>query len=276
MTDNPLLNARQAADRTAESPEERNRAWWASLPMTYKPWEATDRGLSDAEILSELTSTFLSVNPWLARNVDFGAFAGRDVLEVGCGAGAASCLFGRGGARVIAIDLTEQAIELTARMAARLALPVTPRQMNVERMDLPDASFDYVFSWGVIHHTHTTENAVREIARVLRPGGRGLCMVYNRDSLRYWLKGAIWLFLKGRVFRGDSIATAQRFFTDGYYHRHLGKAEFARVLADNGLVVERMSATHMAKKMIPFLPRAVDEWLKRRYGWLLVAEFRRR
>ncbi|MGH6972166.1 MAG: hypothetical protein ACREEQ_11195, partial [Caulobacteraceae bacterium] len=97
--------------------------------------------------------------------------------------------------------------------------------------------------------------------------------VYNRASLRYWIKGAIWLVLRGRIFRGDSFASVQRFYTDGFLHRHFTPAELAAGLRP--LEPVRVSATHMGKRMLPLIPRALDEWCKRRWGWLLVAEVRK-
>ena len=108
---------------------------------------------------------------------------------------------------------------------------------------------------------------------MLRPGGTALVMVYNRASARYWIKGAIWLLLRGRIFKGDGFSTVQRFFTDGYFHRHFTPKELARALSP--LRVERISITHMAGRMLPLIPRQLDEWAKRRWGWLVIAEVRR-
>jgi len=98
-------------------------------------------------------------------------------------------------------------------------------------------------------------------------------MVYNRASARYWIKGAIWLIFKGRIFQGDTFETVQRYFTDGYYQRHFMPKELIRCLQP--MKIERISVSHMANRMFPFIPRWFDEWLKRRVGFLLVAEIRR-
>ena len=49
-------------------------------------------------------------------------------------------------------------------------------------------SFDVVYSNGVLHHTPDTEGAVREVHRVLRPGGVAKVMLYHRNSLNYWVE----------------------------------------------------------------------------------------
>ncbi len=273
VADNPFLRVRQDADAAGTSSQDLNRLWWERLPMTYAAWEAQSRLPSPQEIATHLTGMYLANNPFLPLRFDFEVFAGQRVLEIGCGAGAAACLFASGGARVTAIDITDQAVDLTRQAAEIVGLTIDVRRMDAERMDFADASFDFVYTWGVIHHSHNTEAVVAEIARVLRPGGRVLCMVYNRDSLRYWLKGLYWLLMRGKVAQGYGFASVQRFYTDGYYHRHFSKREFVRLFARNAMTLERLSITHMAKRMIRIAPRSLDEWLKSRAGWLMVGEF---
>ena len=72
-----------------------------------------------------------------------------------------------------------------------------------------DGRFDLVYSWGVIHHSEHPEQIVREIHRVLKPGGRFIGMMYGRHSicsLRIWADYAL---LKGRPWQSlsDAIAT---------------------------------------------------------------------
>lgn len=265
MSANSLLEARAGA-AAATDPQERNRLWWERLPMTYRDFAAFDRATSRDRVVAD----FLGGNPWLTPEY-FAPFAGQDVLEIGCGAGPASVLFARGGARVTAIDLTEAGVELTRRHTEGLGVKV--ERMDAERMSFPDTSFDHVFAWGVLHHSAHPERGFAEVARVLRPGGTALIMVYNRVSLRYWLKGAIWLFLRRKIFNGESFATVQRHYTDGYFHRHFTPRELARALEP--LKVERISKTHMRGRMMPLIPRFLDEWAKRRWGWLLIAQARK-
>src|SRR6185503_16781039 len=56
---------------------------------------------------------------------------------------------------------------------------------DAENLSFPDASFDLVYSHGVLHHTPETEKAIQEIHRVLRPGGRAVVMLYHRGSYNY-------------------------------------------------------------------------------------------
>src|SRR5882762_10018506 len=167
VADSPFVRVRQQADAVGTSRQELNRLWWERLPMTYADWEAKSRLPNPQEVTTRLTGLYLANNPFLRLRFDFATFAGKRVLEIGSGAGAAACLFATGGARVTAIDITDQAVDLTRQAGEVLGLTIDVRRMDAEHMDFADASFDFVYTWGVIHHSHNTEVVVAEIGRVL-------------------------------------------------------------------------------------------------------------
>jgi len=113
------------------------------------------------------------------------AAPGGRLLEVGCGMGIDTlCLARRGFAEVVGVDLTETAVAISRQRVADAGLEnVRFEVADAERLDLPSERFDAVYSFGVIHHTPSTERAVAEIHRVLRPGGRAFVMVYHSRSL---------------------------------------------------------------------------------------------
>jgi SAM-dependent methyltransferase len=267
-----MESAREAAERATEDGQDRNAAWWNALPMTYRPWQDSDRTDLFADDFAALLGDFLNSNPWFGQHFQFSRHAGQRVLEIGCGAGAATCLFRKAGANVTAIDLTEGAVELTTRNVDTHGLDVDVQQMDAEHLAFEHDTFDFVFSWGVLHHSDDTEAAYREAARVLKPSGTMLTMVYNRTSFRYYVRGLQWLLLKGKIRAGDRLPSVQRFYTDGYYHRHFTRREMTALHNRVGLTVDKISITHMAKRMAPAVPLAVDELLKRHGGWLMVVE----
>jgi SAM-dependent methyltransferase len=107
---------------------------------------------------------------------------GRDVLEVGCGTGLILERLARTARRAEGIDLSPGMLEkarsrgLTVREASATALPY------------PDAQFDLVVSFKVLAHVPHLEQALGEMARVCRPGGRVLAELYNPWSLRFLAK----------------------------------------------------------------------------------------
>jgi ubiquinone/menaquinone biosynthesis C-methylase UbiE len=130
--------------------------------------------------------------PWMEDQLGYAGTAGLDVLDVGCGQGIDLARYARAGANVTGVDLTPRHVELARAHLAASGLPATVVQGDAERLPFDDDSFDRVSSNGVLHHTPDIEAALREIRRVLRPGGEARIIVYNKASLHYWLN-QVWL-----------------------------------------------------------------------------------
>lgn len=120
----------------------------------------------------------------LLRLVPFDGCSGRQVLEVGCGAGVDLVRFARGGALVTGVDISSSAIRLAEANLAQQAVTADLRVADGERLPFADASFDLVFAHGVVQYTANPQALVDEVRRVLRPGGQAIFQVYNRRS---WL-----------------------------------------------------------------------------------------
>ena len=149
--------------------KERVRAFWQAHPCGTK--------FADAEPgtrrFYELVEEHRYEKEWhIPLAADFSSARGLKVLEIGCGLGTDGVQFARAGADYTGVDLTEAAVELTRKNFELFNLPGTFRTADAENLDLNDNSFDLVYSHGVLHHTPDTARAVREIHRVLRPGGR--------------------------------------------------------------------------------------------------------
>jgi SAM-dependent methyltransferase len=114
---------------------------------------------------------------------NFGSFADRSVLDVGCGPGWLTVQYARAGANAFAIDLTHKAVELTRRHLEHYALAADVRQGSAESIPFPDNTFDLVFSSGVLHHTPDTLRSFRECFRVLKPGGIAKITLYRLGVL---------------------------------------------------------------------------------------------
>jgi ubiquinone/menaquinone biosynthesis C-methylase UbiE len=116
---------------------------------------------------------------------DFQSARGLKVLEIGCGLGTDGAQFAAAGADYTGVDLTEAAVELARKRFELFDLSGTFQTADAEHLDFADESFDLVYSHGVLHHTPETGKAIREIHRVLRPGGRAVVMLYHRGSYNY-------------------------------------------------------------------------------------------
>jgi ubiquinone/menaquinone biosynthesis C-methylase UbiE len=143
------------------------------------------------EYFDEIEEYRYSVEPFIPQFAQFTRQRGKKVLEVGVGAGTDHVQFARSGAELFGIDLTEAAIEMVHNRLEIEGLHSDLRRSDGEGLPFEDDSFDYVYSWGVIHHTPDTVKAAAEIYRVCKPGGKICVMIYNRHSLaayKLWLR----------------------------------------------------------------------------------------
>ena len=269
----------------------RNWEWWESNPMTYD-WEKTlSYAPGSREWFQEIDRRFLSAS-YFARGKDgrpFGRYlpyefvAGREVLEIGCGMGTHASLLAGAGARLTAIDLTQRAIETTRRRFEMFGLTASIQRADAEKLPFADQSFDLVWSWGVIHHSSRMEACLSEIARVLRPGGRLMIMIYYRPSLVYYVNcGLIRGILLGQL-RRKSMQQIYEDSTDGFYARVVNRRELRQLLRNDFNDV-RLSVVGLKGELFPIprtgfkvaLENATPDWLASavlgRWGAMIVAE----
>ena len=143
--------------------------------------------------------------PWMPAAMGFDQFAGAKLLEVGCGMGTDLLQFARGGAQVTAVDLTPRSIETSRHHLELYGQTGEFALSDCERLPFADESFDVAYSNGVLHHTPDTAAAVREIHRVLKPGGEARVMLYHRGSWAYWSQVVLrYGILRAEFLRGSS------------------------------------------------------------------------
>jgi ubiquinone/menaquinone biosynthesis C-methylase UbiE len=245
-------------------------------------WEATPCGTRELteqegsrEFFDRLERERDAREPFIPRFARFDEQRGREVLEVGLGAATDFIRFARAGAKLSGVDLTEHAIALARRRLELEGLSADIRQADAEHLPFADASFDFVYSWGVIHHTPSTERAAQKIVRVTRPGGSVCVMIYHRRSLvalQCWIVNAL---LRGRP---------QRTLTD-VIARHIESAGTkAYTIAEARALFAGLSGLRVTPVVTPydvritrsrFAPAAVQKLVPARLGWFLVVEGRK-
>jgi 2-polyprenyl-6-hydroxyphenyl methylase/3-demethylubiquinone-9 3-methyltransferase len=104
------------------------------------------------------------------------------VLDVGCGGGILSEEFARVGCRVTGIDPSTPSLETARNHAAKEGLPIEYRQANGESIPFNADSFDVVVCCDVLEHVDDLEKTIREVARVLKPGGMFCYDTINRTK----------------------------------------------------------------------------------------------
>jgi SAM-dependent methyltransferase len=126
----------------------------------------------------------------------------KDVLEIGVGMGADRLEWAKSGPRSLTgIDLTDRAVEFTSVRLAFYGFASEVQVGDAEALPFADNSFDLVFSYGVLHHTPDTAQAIREVHRVLRPGGTCRVMIYHKHCMVGYMLWARYGLLALRPFR---------------------------------------------------------------------------
>lgn len=200
--------------------------------------------------------------------VHFDEWKGKDVLDVGCGAGVEVVRFARAGARVTGVDIAESAVKLAQANVEQQGLQARLEVADGEHLPFPDASFDLVFAHGVVQYTGDDSAMVAEIHRVLRPGGLAIFQAYNRNS---------WLNLLSKVMKTPlehEDAPVLKRYSDTEFRRLVSRFSDVRLVFERFPVKSRL---HKGWKGMAFntffvgafnvLPRA----LVRKYGWHMLA-----
>lgn len=103
-------------------------------------------------------------------------FAGKLVLDVGCGMGRYAEVITRWGGHVVGIDLSRAVEAANRNLADRSA---TILQADVFKLPFAPESFDMIYSLGVLHHTPDCEKAFKQLPGLLKPGGRIAIWLYS-------------------------------------------------------------------------------------------------
>ena len=184
---------------------------------------------------------------YIPKVFPFDQFAGKKVLEIGCGHGTDSAQFAKNGAFCHVVDITDRHLELTRRNFEVRGYPLEHKKCDATAIDYPDAYFDCVYSYGVIHHIPDVEKVLKEVKRVLKPEGTLCLAVYNKYSVFHILQK---IFIEGILeqkfislgYKG--ILATIEYGADGInirpYVKLYGKTEFASLLRKSGFHIDKI------------------------------------
>jgi SAM-dependent methyltransferase len=283
--------------------KERVREFWQAHPCGTKFTEAE---VGSRRFFEAVEEHRYRVEWHIPGAAGFEQAKGLRVLEIGCGLGTDGARFARAGAVYTGVDLTEAAVSLARRRFELEGLAGEFRVADAERLEFADGSFDLVYSHGVLHHTPDVPAAVREVHRVLAPGGRAVVMLYHRDSYNYRVNIGMLRRVGARMLRTEAgVKLAHRLTgepveslrehaarlkedagqylsageflsrnTDGAGNpltRVYSRAEARALFKDFARV--RLAVHFLNKRWLPvlgpLLPRAVEARLAARWGWHL-------
>ncbi|HZL56305.1 MAG TPA: class I SAM-dependent methyltransferase [Bryobacteraceae bacterium] len=181
-----------------ESLKERVREFWNAKSCG----EVYAEGESQADKLKNQAKQRYIIEPGIADFAGFAAGRDKDILEIGVGMGADHLEWAKAGPKSLTgIDLTERAIQFTKNRLAYYGLSSDLRVADAEKLPFADDSFDIVYAYGVLHHSPDTTKAIREVYRVLRPGGAAKIMIYHSHAVVAYLLWLRYGLFAGRPFR---------------------------------------------------------------------------
>jgi ubiquinone/menaquinone biosynthesis C-methylase UbiE len=94
------------------------------------------------------------------------------LLDLGCGAGENSVYFALKGARCVAADYSPGMVDVALKLAERNRVEVEGQVVNAMEIAFPDNTFDIVYASNLLHHIPDPRLAIKEMHRVLKPGGK--------------------------------------------------------------------------------------------------------
>ncbi len=156
-------------------------------PVAYQSWRATRLGAITESLEQRVILKLM------------GPVKDADVLDAGCGDGALACAMASGGASVTGIDADPVMLAAARAHAEATRVEAMFLPGRIERLPFRDSSFDVVVAVTVLCFVADADTAVREMARVLRPGGRLVLGELGRRSVwamsrrfRAWLGATTW------------------------------------------------------------------------------------
>ena len=213
-----------------EDLKNQSKSWWSNFSQDYvSPGEHDHLGVPEYQNSESLTKYL----DYIDKNfMEDGYFAqgrgepmfsklipanleGKKVLEIGCGLGAHTEMLCKSGANVTSIDLAPQSIITTSKRLELKGLNANVFEADAENLPFDDEEFDLVWSWGVIHHSPSTEKCAHEIERVLKNDGELRIMLYHTNSMYNWVN----VILRYGIFQAKlltmSIQELHNRYTDG-------------------------------------------------------------
>ncbi len=189
---------------------------------------------------------------------------GARVLEIGCGIGMDSVRMARHGLCVTALDLTVVGPMTARKRAEHDGLDTDYLCGNAEQLPFPDGSFDYVYSFGVMHHAPDTKRCIDEALRVLRPGGEALIMLYHRRSLNEMVHRLLRVPFEER----DELCPVVRRFTKSEVRAMFRR--YSQVTIHSDFVFGEGYG-----RLFSWTPLPLYRWLSRCFGWHLMIRAKR-
>ncbi|HEY3375019.1 MAG TPA: class I SAM-dependent methyltransferase [Candidatus Aquicultor sp.] len=268
--------------------KESSRVVWGATPAGTAFSGSAEPGTKEF-FENVLDKRFTYEQPWLLELVPFASFAGKHVLELGCGAGYDAYQFCKHEAEYTGIDLTPENPDRTKAHLSFYGYAVELAVGDAENLQFNDETFDVVFSNGVLHHTPDIEKSFKEAYRVAKHGGEFWVIIYHKNSVFYRLTVTLADHILGLGFLKRSLrerrsmieyTTSAKLPLVNVYSRR----QLKHMLRKVGFSVESLCVRKLVKEDFPssiqrLYPAMSQKWLDligRYFGWYVIAQARKK
>lgn len=279
----PIKNARRDTmdtvrfnDLSSQEYKKQTQKHWTSVPCGSN---YSDKEFLSKEFFDEIGTHRYATHPWIIENIRRFNIKGKKVLEIGCGMGTDHLAMARQGGEMVGIDLTPKNLAISKNRFEIYGFSSGFVVGDAENLPLKNESFDFVYSFGVIHHSPDTQRIVSEIYRILKCGGRCWVTVYHKNSIYFWLSVFTvgWL-LHGRFLRESIKQQMSRIEypnnNPNLVIRLYRRKEFEKMF--NGFRHVSSSIDHLVSENISYIgkyiPARILSWLGKRFGWYVIIE----
>jgi len=217
--------------------------FWNARPCNIQHSNAP---VGTKQYFNEVEERKYFVEPHIPAFADFTSWAGKRVLEIGCGMGTDAVNFARNDAIYTGVELSTSSLNLAKQRFEVFGLSGTFIEGNAEEIDqlLQGKTFDLIYSFGVLHHTPSLENALKGIHTLMHSNSVFKMMIYAENS---WKSSMIAAGLdQPEAQYGCPIANT--------YTRH----QITEILSKSGFSVESIEQDHV-------FPYVVEEYKKYNY-----------
>jgi len=265
-----------------ESIKQATKNVWGVNPAGWTYGKGFAKGTQEF-FFSVLEKRFTYECEWMDEIVHFNRLKNKKVLEIGCGAGYDAFQFCKAGADYTGIDITPDNPIIAKKHLEFCGYSGKFFEMDVEKLALPER-YDYIFSFGVLHHTPNITKALEKMHAVLKDDGEAQIIVYYKFSIFYLLHLLVFDWLLSLKFLKMSLSDrlSQIEFTNSSSKALVnvyGKNQLKKICTNAGYTVIKTDIRKLTREDLPciplisrlyrFIPNSWLYFLSKRFGWYL-------